>query len=106
MNNSEDISRLLLAHGADVNAKFKGTKWTSLHSAVSSGNSRLVSLLLEHHANTNAKALYGYDIAADGKGEKNKNKSKYRIFSIKTPSNKAPYPSASSFQCSGTVEKF
>lgn len=51
------ISRLLLAHGADVNATFRATKLTSLHFAVWKGNLELVSLMLEHIANPNAKAL-------------------------------------------------
>lgn len=70
VNNAEDISRLLLEHGAHVNVALKKWKWTPLHFGVQYGITGLVSLLLEHCANPNAKALYENDITETGEGSR------------------------------------
>lgn len=71
VNNAVSISRQLLAHGADVNAAYRAVQLTPLHLAVRNGNSELVTLLLDHHADPNAKALYPDDYIANSKGDKN-----------------------------------
>jgi ankyrin repeat protein len=60
MNGHLEIVKLLLEHGADVNAKTKeGYGYTALHSAASNGHLEIVKLLLEHGADVNAKTKYG-----------------------------------------------
>jgi hypothetical protein len=53
-----DIAKLLLEHGADVNAKDK-YGGTPLHRAVLTEDADVVTLLLEHGADVNAKDKYG-----------------------------------------------
>lgn len=55
VNSAEDISRLLLAYGADVNATFRVIKWTPLHFATNYGFKDMVELLLDRGADVNAR---------------------------------------------------
>ena len=49
-----DIARLLIAHGADVNARASGD-FTPLHEAAAGGKLDFARLLIEHGADVNAK---------------------------------------------------
>jgi ankyrin repeat protein len=65
-----DIVELLLAHGAEPNAKQHGG-WSPLHAAVASGNALLVKLLLAHAADpnlTNDDGKSAFDLA-DERGQ-------------------------------------
>jgi hypothetical protein len=55
---SDGVVALLLAKGADVNAR-DGYGFTPLHLAVSEGHEQIVGLLLSHGANVNAKLKDG-----------------------------------------------
>lgn len=52
-NNHVDIARLLIKHGADVNARTQ-YGWTPLHSAVKWSNADAAALLLQHGSDVNA----------------------------------------------------
>jgi ankyrin repeat protein len=58
-NGHLEIVKLLLEHGADVNAKMEGLG-TALHLAASNGHLEIVKLLLENGADVNAKTEGGY----------------------------------------------
>lgn len=51
---SVDVVRLLVAHGADVNAPYVGTKLAPLHAAMFSENIEVIELILDAGANPNA----------------------------------------------------
>jgi tankyrase len=52
--------RLLLEHGADVDAQVKGRKnWAALHQASAWGKSQVVRVLLEHGANVDIEDADG-----------------------------------------------
>jgi len=53
-----EISKLLVDHGADVNARQQGG-FTPLHEAALGGCAEIATLLLEHGANINAKTDKG-----------------------------------------------
>jgi ankyrin repeat protein len=53
-HNHQDIAEVLLAHGADVDAKNVGG-YTPLHFAASDGHKGIVELLLAHGADANAR---------------------------------------------------
>lgn len=53
------IVKLLLAHGADVNAVDRGQKWTPLHFAVRDGNEKIVEQLLDAGASVDATNVFG-----------------------------------------------
>lgn len=53
-----EIAAILIAHGADVNAK-QAQGYTPLHSAAHNGKTELVKLLVDNNANTNAKTDSG-----------------------------------------------
>ena len=53
-----EIVELLIAKGADVNAK-SDDGWTSLHDAASIGHNEIVELLIAKGADVNAKNNYG-----------------------------------------------
>jgi uncharacterized protein len=53
------IARLLIAHGADVNAGQAESGFTPLHEAAANGDIELATLLLEHGAKINAKMKDG-----------------------------------------------
>src|SRR6267142_2095817 len=71
-----DIARVLLEHGADIEARnLKGLDWNALDKAASIGEVELIHVLLDHHANVNAldrknymplhcAAMYGQPAAA------------------------------------------
>ena len=66
MANSKRIAELLLAGGADPNAKSYYTGYTPLHKAVLRKNKHLVQLLIQHGADVNTEGgdgLTPYDIA-------------------------------------------
>ena len=69
--NSLDVARLLIEHGAEVDARDKGG-WTPLHVAVPSFDTdlgrlhQLVRLLIEHGANTDGIDLSWMDDQEDG----------------------------------------
>ncbi|MDA7653456.1 ankyrin repeat domain-containing protein [bacterium] len=53
---NKEIVELLIANGADVNAKDDNlTLWTPLHKAASRGHNAIVEILLSRSANVNAK---------------------------------------------------
>ena len=54
----KEIADLLIAEGADVNAK-NDYGWTPLHWAASRGHKEIVELLIAKGANVNAKNKYG-----------------------------------------------
>lgn len=54
-NGDLDVCRLLLTHGADVNAKNGSSQWTSLHIAANFGHLNICTLLLDHGADIDAK---------------------------------------------------
>ena len=56
---SIDICKILIEHGADVNAKTRVGR-TALHNAVQNGNLELVKLLIAHGADVNAKNDVGW----------------------------------------------
>jgi len=49
------IAKLLLAHGANVNAISAGNRWTPLHDASYKGQVKVVRILLQNGANPDAK---------------------------------------------------
>ena len=53
------IAKMLLAHGANVNATSTRLKWTPLHVASSRGEFEVARLLLQHGANPDAKDQEG-----------------------------------------------
>ena len=53
-----EIARLLIEHGADVNAR-AASDFTPLHESAASGKLEFAQLLLEHGADANAKASDG-----------------------------------------------
>ena len=53
-----EIARLLIAHGADVNAR-AASDFTPLHESAASGKLDFAQLLLEHGADVNAKTTDG-----------------------------------------------
>ena len=57
-NAVEGASEILLAHGADVNAK-SDSGYTPLHGAARDAAFERVKVLLEHGADVNAKNSYG-----------------------------------------------
>jgi ankyrin repeat protein len=59
-----DLVELLLAHGADVNAKDNGN-YTALHEAALAGHNDLVELLLAHGADVNTKDKDGFTALHD-----------------------------------------
>jgi ankyrin repeat protein len=56
--NRNDIARILVEHGADVNAK-AANDFSPLHEAAATGNLELATLLLENGADINAKTTEG-----------------------------------------------
>ena len=62
----EPIVRLLLEHGAYVNAQLSGDYGSALAAAAECGSTRVVRLLLEHNAEVNAQLSgnYGSALAA------------------------------------------
>ena len=52
----KEIAELLIANGADVNAKDSNEAWTPLHYAALNGNKELVELLIAKGADMNVKA--------------------------------------------------
>ena len=66
-----EISRALIAAGAEVNATQHGG-WTALHAAALHGNVALVRLLLQAGAHTNAKNDTGQTAAALAKSKNHK----------------------------------
>ena len=72
----EDVASVLLAHGADVNARSRSTRFakenTPLHAAAANRQVALAELLLAHGADVNAKDGSGYTplaLAASGKND-------------------------------------
>ena len=55
---SQEILELLIANGADVNAKNE-YRWTPLHNAALEANKEIVELLIANGADVNAKTNYG-----------------------------------------------
>ena len=55
-----DAVRVLLAHGADVNAKESWKQQTALMWAAHEGNAEAVKLLLEAGANVNERSMFGW----------------------------------------------
>lgn len=53
-----EIARVLIAHGADVNARQTGG-FVPLHSAAQNGQIEMIRLLIEHGADANAKSEVG-----------------------------------------------
>ena len=51
----KEVAALLIANGADVNAKTNKYGWTPLHRAASEGHKEIVELLIANGANVNAK---------------------------------------------------
>jgi ankyrin repeat protein len=56
--NRNDIARILIKHGADVNAK-AANDFSPLHEAAATGNLELAALLLENGADVNTKSTEG-----------------------------------------------
>jgi ankyrin repeat protein len=54
-----EIARILIAHGANVNASQPDMGFTALHEAASNGDIEFAKLLLDHGANINAKTSDG-----------------------------------------------
>lgn len=54
----DEVAKVLLAYGADVNAA-DNYQITPLHRAAEYGHAKVVALLLAHHANRNAKHWHG-----------------------------------------------
>jgi ankyrin repeat protein len=52
---SQEITKLLLDHGAKPNVRERGFGYTPLHWAARNGHAAVVQLLVEHGANVNAK---------------------------------------------------
>ena len=52
----EKVLRVLLEHGADVEARQTSDDWTPLHSALYNGSLEVVRVLLDHGADVNARA--------------------------------------------------
>ena len=72
----KDVASVLLAHGADVNARSRSTRFakenTPLHAAAANRQVALAELLLAHGADVNAKDGSGYTplaLAASGKND-------------------------------------
>ena len=72
----KDVASVLLAHGADVNALSRSTRFakenTPLHAAAANRQVALAELLLAHGADVNAKDGSGYTplaLAASGKND-------------------------------------
>ena len=57
-SNNKDVAELLIAKGADVNAK-DDNGWTPLHHAVPDGHKEIAELLITKGGNVNAKGIYG-----------------------------------------------
>ena len=58
-NQQIDAVRLLLERGADPNVAERKNKFTAVHGAASSGNVRLLKLLVKHGGRVDAKAAKG-----------------------------------------------
>ena len=72
----KDVASVLLAHGADVNARSRSTRFakenTPLHAAAANRQVALAELLLAHGADVNARDGSGYTplaLAASGKND-------------------------------------
>ena len=59
VKNHPDVAKLLLAHGANPNAKDAKIGKTALHLAAQLGHADIVKLLLAYGANVNARTKYG-----------------------------------------------
>ncbi len=59
-NGHEEIARLLIAEGANVNVNMGDYSWTPLHDAANRGHTKLVKLLLEKGAKVDAGYNYGH----------------------------------------------
>ncbi|KAM9371963.1 protein phosphatase 1 regulatory inhibitor subunit 16B isoform 1-T1 [Phaethornis superciliosus] len=67
IDNYEEIVKLLLSHGANVNAK-DNELWTPLHAAATCGHINLVKILIQHGADllaVNADGNMPYDLCED-----------------------------------------
>jgi ankyrin repeat protein len=56
----KEVAALLIANGADVNAKTNKYGWTPLHRAASEGHKEIVELLIAKGADVNAKKKDGW----------------------------------------------
>jgi ankyrin repeat protein len=56
----KEIAELLIANGADVNAKTVGNGWTPLHYAADEGHKEIIELLIDNGADVNAKDYLGW----------------------------------------------
>ena len=61
-NGHQATVRLLLDHGAKIEAMSNDTSWTALHLAAQNGHEATVSLLLDHEANIEAKDNNGMSV--------------------------------------------
>ena len=59
VNGHKEVAELLIAKGADVNAKAGISEKTPLHEAASSGHKEVVELLIANGADVNAKKKFG-----------------------------------------------
>lgn len=63
-NNNIELAKLLIQHGADVNA-LTDFKWTPLHSSCQWSNNKCVAMLLQYGADVNARTDGGGCIMSD-----------------------------------------